>query len=281
MIAGLDHVVVLTEDIGKGAAAYEALLGCAPSWQNSGEGADRVLFTLANMTLELMAPSGFSIAADRIRGVISQSGEGLASICFATSDIGKMQRRLERVALKPEPVAEVESQDSVSGTTLHWKRTRASTELARGVRMFFLELDGERPRSKAVAAAPVIGLDHVVVSTEDSERAAALYGARLGLDMALDRTHQDWGQLMFFRCGDLILEVVRRPVAGGDATHDKLWGLSWRVGDIDAARTRLIEANIEVSEVRIGRKPGTRVMSIRSGTCGVQTLFLERTAKEE
>jgi catechol 2,3-dioxygenase-like lactoylglutathione lyase family enzyme len=227
-----------------------------------------------------MAPSGFSVAADRIRSVISQSGEGLASICFATSDIGKMRRRLERVALKPEPVAEVESQDSLSGATLHWKRTRAATDLTRGVRMFFLELDGERPRSKATAAAPVIGLDHVVVSTEDSERAAALYGARLGLDMALDRTHQDWGQLMFFRCGDLIVEVVRRPVAGGDAACDKLWGLSWRVGDIDAARTRLIDGGIEVSEVRIGRKPGTRVMSIRSGTCGVQTLFLERAAKE-
>jgi catechol 2,3-dioxygenase-like lactoylglutathione lyase family enzyme len=280
MIAGLDHVVILTEDIGKGSAAYERLLGSAPSWQNSGDGADRVLFTFANMTLELMAPSGFSLAADRIRSVISQSGEGLASICFATSDIGKMQRRLERVALKPEPVAEVESQDSVSGAKLHWKRTRASTDLTRGVRMFFLELDGERPRSKATAASPVIGLDHVVVSTEDSERAAALYGARLGLDMALDRTHQDWGQLMFFRCGDLIVEVVRRPVAGGDAIRDKLWGLSWRVGDIDAARARLIEGGIEVSEVRIGRKPGTRVMSIRSNACGVQTLFLERAARE-
>jgi hypothetical protein len=120
-----------------------------------------------------------------------------------------------------------------------------------------------------------------VVSTEDSERAAALYGARLGLDMALDRTHQDWGQLMFFRCGDLIVEVVRRPLAGGDATRDKLWGLSWRVGDIDAARARLIGAGVEVSEVRSGRKPGTRVMSLRSGTCGVQTLFLERTAREQ
>ena len=280
MIAGLDHVVVLLEDIGKGAAAYQTLLGSAPSWQNSGDGADRVLFTLDNVTLELMAPSGFSIAADRIRSVISQSGEGLASICFATSDIGKIHRRLDRVALKPEPVAEVESRDTLSGATLHWKRTRAATELTRGVRMFFLELDGKRPRAKASSAAPVIGLDHVVVSTEDSERAAALYGARLGLDMALDRTHQDWGQLMFFRCGDLIVEVVRRPVAGGDAAHDKLWGLSWRVGDIDAARTRLLEAGVEVSEVRIGRKPGTRVMSIRSGTCGVQTLFLERTGKE-
>ncbi len=276
MIAGLDHVVVLVGDIGKGAAAYQALLGCAPSWQYSGAGADRVLFTLDNITLELVAPSGFSVAADHIRGVLDQSGEGLASICFATTDIARMHRRLERVALKPEPVAEVESTDSVSGARQRWKRTRTATDLTRGVRLFFLELESARVRSKPVTAAPVVGLDHVVISTEDSERAAALYGARLGLDMALDRTHQDWGQLMFFRCGDLILEVVRRPVAGGDINHDKLWGLSWRVGDIEAARTRLIEVGIDASEIRIGRKPGTRVLSVRSRTCGVQTLFLER-----
>ena len=54
-------------------------------------------------------------------------------------------------------------------------------------------------------------MDHVVVSTPDPERAAALYGARLGLDMALDRSHPDWGRLMFFRCGDLIVEVTHRP----------------------------------------------------------------------
>ena len=279
MITGLDHLVVLVEDIAKGAAAYEAVLGCAPSWRNSGDGADRVLFTLANMTLELMAPSGSGTAASSIRKVIGASGEGLASICFATSDIARMHRRLERVALKPEPVAEVESSDSSSGATLRWKRTRASTDHTRGVRMFFLELDGERPRAQATADSPVTSLDHVVVSTEDSERAAALYGARLGLDMALDRTHQDWGQLMFFRCGDLIVEVVRRPVAGGDANHDKLWGVTWRVDDIDAARARLMASGIEVSDVRNGRKPGTRVMSVRSGTCRVQTLLLERTPR--
>jgi len=70
VISGLDHIVVLLGDIAKGMAAYETLLGCAPSWQNSGDGADRVLFTLSNMTLELMAPNGFSVAADRIRKVI-------------------------------------------------------------------------------------------------------------------------------------------------------------------------------------------------------------------
>jgi hypothetical protein len=84
---------------------------------------------------------------------------------------------------------------------------------------------------------------------------------------------------MFFRCGDLIVEVVKRPVAGGDQTHDKLWGLSWRVADIDATRARLAAAGVGVSEVRAGRKPGTRVMSVRDGTCGVHTLVLERTAR--
>jgi catechol 2,3-dioxygenase-like lactoylglutathione lyase family enzyme len=279
VITGLDHVVVLVNDISAGRVAYESLLARAPAWQNSGDGADRVLFTLDNMSLELMAPNGFSVAADRIRNVIKTSGEGLASICFRVADIAKMHRRLDRLALKPDPITEVESRDSASGALLRWKRTRATTELTRGVRTFFLELACERPRSATISAAEILGLDHVVVSTEDSERAAALYGARLGLDMALDRSHQDWGQLMFFRCGDLIVEVVRRPVAGADQAHDKLWGLSWRVADIEATRARLLADGIEVSEVRTGRKPGTRVMTVRSGTCGIQTLLLERSPR--
>jgi catechol 2,3-dioxygenase-like lactoylglutathione lyase family enzyme len=279
MITGLDHLVVLLEDIEAGARACQLLLGCAPSWRGASDGAETVLFTLDNMTLELMAPAGHSPTAERIRGVIKVWGEGLASICFRVGDIEKMHRRLDRVALKPDPVAEVESRDTGSGALLRWKRTRAATDQTRGVRMFFLELAQQRPRSAATSAAPVVGLDHVVVSTEDPERAAALYGARLGLDMALHRSHRDWGQLMFFRCGDLIVEVVKRPVAGGDQAHDKLWGLSWRVADIDATRARLVADGVDVSEVRAGRKPGTRVMNMRGGSCGIHTLLLERTAR--
>ncbi|MCA1496568.1 MULTISPECIES: VOC family protein [unclassified Bradyrhizobium] len=279
MITGLDHIVVLVGDIGAAKAAYQTLLARAPAWQNSGEGADRVLFTLDNMTIELMAPHGFSVTADRMRALLGDQEGMLASLCFRVADIGKMHRRLERVALRPDTVAEVESSDAATDAVLHWKRTRAATELTRGVRMFFLELADERPKSAVTDIAPIEGLDHVVVTTEDSERAAALYGARLGLDLALDRSHQDWGQLMFFRCGDLIVEVVRRPVAGGDAAHDRLWGLSWRVGDIDATRARLIASGLDVSEVRTGRKPGTRIMTVRNGTCGIQTVLLERSPK--
>jgi len=226
-----------------------------------------------------MSPHGDSPTADRIRAVLDEQGDGLASICFRTGDIAKMHRRLDRLTLKPEPIADAESRDATTGATLSWRRTRAATEMTRGVRLFFLELANERPRSAATADAPIIAMDHVVVSTADPERAAALYGARLGLDMALDRSHPDWGRLMFFRCGDLIVEVVHRPQANLDLAHDKVWGLSWSVADIDATGTRLTAAGVDVSDARAGRKPGTRVMTVRNGTCGIPTLLVERKAR--
>lgn len=279
MISGLDHIVLLTGDIKAGATAYQTLLGRAPAWQSSGDGVERVLFTLDNMTLELMSPRGDSATADRIRTVLAEQGDGLASLCFRTPDIARMHRRLDRLALKPEPIADADSHDTTTGAVLSWKRTRAATESTRGVRLFFLELANERPRSAATADAPITAMDHVVVSTADPERAAALYGARLGLDMALDRSHPDWGRLMFFRCGDLIVEVVHRPGASADPAQDRLWGLSWRVADIDATRARLVSAGVDVSDVRTGRKPGTRVLTVRNGTCGIPTLLVERTAR--
>ena len=41
----------------------------------------------------------------------------------------------------------------------------------------------------------------------------------------------------------------------------------------------LAAAGVEVSEVRTGRKPGTRVLTVRSSACGIPTLLVERTAR--
>lgn len=283
MITALDHVVVLTGDIEAATAAYQTLFARSPSWKNFADGAARVLFTLDNTTLELVAPSGEGESANRIRPVLITQGEGLASLCFRTNDIERMHRRLERLTLRPEPVSEVESEDAITGATLSWKRTRAATEATGGVRIFFLEREKERPLSVRTTTGAITAMDHVVVATADPERAAALYGARLGLDMVLDRSHPDWGRLMFFRCGDLIVEVGHKAgkEKAAETAPDRLRGLCWRVIDIDATHARLVADGVEVSEVRTGRKPGTRVMTVRSGTCGVPTLIVQPSAKPE
>jgi catechol 2,3-dioxygenase-like lactoylglutathione lyase family enzyme len=89
---------------------------------------------------------------------------------------------------------------------------------------------------------------------------------------------------MFFRCGDLVVEVTHRPGKPVDVegiTHDRLRGICWRVADIDATHARLAAAGVDVSEVRAGRKPGTRVMTVRQGTCGVPTLLVQPSAGRE
>jgi catechol 2,3-dioxygenase-like lactoylglutathione lyase family enzyme len=279
MINGLDHVVVAVRDLGAGVGAYEALLGRAPSWraEAQGGGAEVATFGLANVAVELIAPAGEGPMAARLRAVLDAQGEGLASIAFAVDDVERAHRRLARVGLDPEPIADGESVDGRSGARRRWRRTRASATATHGVRIFLIQPDAPPP-SPLLAPAPaaVTGLDHVVIRTPDPERAAALYGARLGLDLRLDRSNPAWGaRLMFFRCGDLIVEVAHDLRVGVSSGPDRLWGLSWRVPDAGAARDRLHAAGLDVSALRPGRKPGTRVFTVRDRTCGVPTLVLE------
>src|SRR5262245_10806973 len=279
MITGLDHIVLLAHDIGPATATYETLLGQEPAWRATSDGVDTAIFTLTNMSLEMMAPSGDGATAERVRARLAEQGEGLASLCFRVTAIDKFQRRLKRLGLAPEDVAQSGSTNALDGATLAWQRTRTAVVATHGVRLFFLEMAGERPRSQAATSAPIVGLDHVVIATEEPQRAAALYGARLGLDMTLDLARPDWGaRLMFFRCGDLVVEIVHRMNEDKRGDADKLWGLSWRVTDPEAARTRLVSAGLDVSETRTGRRPGTRVFTVRTGALGVPTLVIQPAA---
>jgi hypothetical protein len=47
------------------------------------------------------------------------------------------------------------------------------------------------------------------------------------------------------------------------------------VGDIDAIRSRLLGDRFDVSEIRDGNKPGTRVCTVRDPVHGVPTLLIE------
>jgi catechol 2,3-dioxygenase-like lactoylglutathione lyase family enzyme len=280
MITGLDHIVLLADDIGAAAAAYEKLLAQSVAWRTRGDGVETAIFTLANMSLEIIAPAGDGDTGARVRARLDEQGAGLASVCFRVSGLDKFQRRLTRLGLKPEDVATSGSTNAIDGASLSWTRTRTAVDATQGTRLFFLEPSAERPKSKSLADAPIVGLDHIVISTDAPERAAALYGARLGLDMTLDTSMPDWGtRLMFFRCGDLIVEIVHRMNEASADRPDRLWGLSWRVADIDATQARLASAGFDVSEVRTGRKPGTRVFTVRNGTLDVPTLVVQPSSK--
>lgn len=120
-------------------------------------------------------------------------------------------------------------------------------------------------------------LDHVVVQTGDAERAAADHGARLGLDLRLDRRLDEHGfRGLFFRCGDEVVEIV--APAQGIEGPDRFGGIAWRTADLETTRARLLASGLEVSEARTGRKPGTRVATVREPALGTPTLLIEHDA---
>lgn len=264
MIAGLDHVVIGVRDLAQGVHAYETMLGCKAAPVSLHDGAATALIATPNIAVEIMAPAGEGEAAERLRAAIEQGGEGLKSLVFAVRDIDGAHRRAERVGLAPEPIAE----------RAEWRSFRVATAQTRGVRLFFLA----RHAPLASADCGVLGLDHIVIRSGDIERAAALYGARLGLDMRLDREVAG-RRLMFFRCADAVIEIAAE--AQLEPARDELWGLSWRVENADSARARLVQAGLDVSDVRAGFKPGSRVFSVRSGTLGTPTLMIETSSKRD
>ncbi|MFT3662340.1 MAG: VOC family protein [Gordonia sp. (in: high G+C Gram-positive bacteria)] len=116
-------------------------------------------------------------------------------------------------------------------------------------------------------------LDHVVFTAPSVDAAVALFAGRLGLDFRLVRRFGEVAQL-FFRTRSVIVEVL----AGGEvAAEFALWGLAWRCEDIEAEHARLAAAGLTLSEVRRGRKPGTRVVTVREPGLGTPTILIEQS----
>lgn len=278
MITGLDHALIVCPSIEDGETAYAALLGREPDWrsQQDGGGSATVMFQLENTAIEIMAPVGGGPVARRLHTMLDQDGPGLKSLIFATDNLAQDRGLFDRRALKPDEISEGESTNPYTGKARSWSRLRLDDAATHGVRIFVLQRRANDPLIyTAAGTAAVSGLDHVVINTPNPDRAAALYGARLGLRLALDRSNPDWDmRLMFFRTGGLTVELAHKLSTGLGNQPDKLWGLSWRTPDIEATHARLEKAGIAITSIRTGRRPGSRVFTVRDRTLNVPTLIL-------
>jgi len=288
MLQSLDHAIVAVRDLTAAARTYSALLGRSPSWrgEHPGLGTNNVLYRLDNTYLELLSPQPEGRTAEGLRARLEEKGEGLLGLAFGTEDADLCRASLVERGLHPAAPREGLARDLDSGAVREYQSVLLPPDESRGVLVFAIqhlsppELLPPAPRA-ASAASAVTGVDHVVVRTADAEAAKQLYGQDLGIRLALDRSFEQWGaRLLFFRIGGLTIEIAASLGEEVEpAAADSLWGIAYRVPDADAARERLTAEGFDVSEVRRGRKPGTRVFTVRSETHGVATLCLEAAPK--
>jgi len=260
-ILGLDHITLAVEDLDASVAAYEALFALRCTRRGTAEGLDWASFVLANTTLVLSTPRGaLTSLGTHIAEQPTGAGAAPGALGLTVAELGSAAQLLRRRGLPAD------------GPTSPWRDGLViplAPAAARGLRLLLTQ------PGPAAAAATELRLDHVVIRSGDPERTLALLSGRLGLELRLDRSNPAWGtRLLFFRCGDTVFEVSHELAAGITDAPDCLWGFTWRVPDVAASHARLEAAGIPVSPLRVGRKPGTRIFTIRDNAARVPTAFI-------
>lgn len=119
----------------------------------------------------------------------------------------------------------------------------------------------------------IYAVDHIVLQTREADACIALFRDRLGLRLALDQTVPEFGgRMLFFRAGKMTLEVIQsldKPPA-----DDFFWGITYLCRDIESTVLALDRRGVAHSPLRPGRKPGTRVATVRSHCLGLPTLLI-------
>ena len=250
MISQLESVVIGVNDLAAAASDYEALLGQL-GHEGEFQGAGSTSFQLANTCLRLVDTS---------------ERQGLQQLVFGCPDLSAAKQRLNNVGIE------------MLGDSADSPSVALNPDTTRGVNFALTAARDVAPQAQQSEGA-LAGLDHAVIASGNGDFTSALLSGRLQLDMRLDLTNEKWdARLMFFRCGDLIIEVYQslsKPLA---PEKDRFFGLSWRAHNIDATHAELTAKGFDVSDIRTGRRPGTRVCTVRDKTHGVPTLILGRDA---
>jgi catechol 2,3-dioxygenase-like lactoylglutathione lyase family enzyme len=284
MIRGIDHIALAVNDLDAAVEAYRRLLGREPNWLGGDGGARHAWFQLPNMALDVITPHGEGAFGDTMRKHLAEHGEGIWAIAFTVDNAEAAQKLLARRGIHGSVPGPTRSTHD-DGRKRYWTTSALNAADTGGINILLVDppRSGEPwPRSEAIgdAQAAVSELDHVVIRTANPDRALAVWGAKLGLDLRLDRSNAEWGvRQLFFSNGGGVVEFgasLKTPVSD---QPDSFGGLAWRVPDADAARARLAAQGFDVSEVRTGRKPGTRVLTVRSGVVAGPALIIQQNAE--
>jgi hypothetical protein len=257
-ILAIAHLEIGVIDLTTQTRNYTALLGTTPSWQGQVDGNDVAIMQTGNVAVHLVA---------------CEQSQGLRAIGFEVDSLARMQRRLTRVGIATQKQT-VDNAGFASHAPPH--SLVAAKPDTRGIQLSFTE---RSPAASSASALTKSSLDHIVIGSASAEGTAFLFGSQLGLDMRMDISRPQWkARLLFFRCGDLIVEVFQSlndQKLSAQTGNDQFFGLSWRVDNADAAQQRLTLAGFDVSAVREGRRPDSRVLTVRDKTADVATLLIE------
>ena len=277
MFTRLDHLIVAVKDLEKAENNYKKLFGIAPVWRGKHKdlGTSNSLFGFENTYLELLSSSGNGAGADLVDQHLSEKGEGLMGMVFASENIDSVRHSLKEEGFLVGELTIGQGINASDHQIRKWKNLFLPNELTRGIFSFVIEhTDGELLQPKELNDSSPHKLDHVVINTNDADGFIKIYKDSFKIRLALDKIIEHWQKrMLFFRLNQTTIEVIEQE--DDLPPDDKMWGLAWGVKDIEKAHERMMAEGIEITPIQKGVKEKTLVATIKSHNHNVPTLLIQ------
>lgn len=279
----LQSLLIKTADLDASRSLWQHMLGYAPIWQGRCGSALGAIFDVSNIRVEIYQFDRDVAAGAEKAEALEGVSESIYGLCFTALD-GLHNESAEAVLFHSDADASVLSCRQIE---LDSDRSRQISILIRDSDLFAASTDGASALAPNRAFAStftstkeqVTKIDHVVLQTHDTDAVKKIYGDALGIRLALEQDVPKWGgTMLFYRSAHMSIEIISNTKT--DAARDQLWGVAFTCSDIDAVHARLAShggaVGLSVSDIRDGRKPGTRVSTIKG--ISIPTLLIGDSA---
>ena len=277
MIKSIDHILVAVKDLEKAVRDYSLVFGFGPTWQGNHPslGTKNALFPLENMYLELIAVDDEGPLSETVNEHLKKNGESIFGLALETDNIELAKNELSASFNTDLEISDGKGVNNISKDERYWRNIFIPNKFSRGIFTLLIQhTKGILPEHDISDESNISRMDHVVINSNDPDGLVDLYGDKYGIRLALDQFVEKWGgRMLFFRTDHTTIEAIGIKKDG--PAEDFLWGLAWTTKDIKKTHKRLVDAGVNVTDIKDGRKPKTLVATIKSHCADVPTLLIE------
>ena len=277
MIKSIDHILVAVKDLEKAVRDYSLVFGFGPTWQGNHPslGTKNALFPLENMYLELIAIDDEGPLAKTVNEHLKKNGESIFGLALETDNIELAKNELSASFNTDLEISDGKGVNNISKDERRWRNIFIPNKFSRGIFTLLIQhTKGILPEHDISDESNISRMDHVVINSNDPDGLVDLYGDKYGIRLALDQFVEKWGgRMLFFRTDHTTIEAIGIKKDG--PAEDSLWGLAWTTRNIKKTHKRLVDAGVNVTDIKDGRKPKTLVATIKSHCADVPTLLIE------
>ena len=277
MIKSIDHILVAVKDLEKAVRDYSLVFGFGPTWQGNHPslGTKNALFPLENMYLELIAIDDEGPLSETVNEHLKKNGESIFGLALETDNIELAKNELSASFNTDLEISDGKGVNNISKDERYWRNIFIPNKFSRGIFTLLIQhTKGILPEHDISDESNISRMDHVVINSNDPDGLVDLYSDKYGIRLALDQFVEKWGgRMLFFRTDHTTIEAIGIKKDG--PAEDFLWGLAWTTKDIKKTHKRLVDAGVNVTDIKDGRKPKTLVATIKSHCADVPTLLIE------